>query len=102
MNTARFVFKSLIKRWMKNIFSREYHRDGELKPEWTSQGPGSIRMERYHHIDASEQDKDGILILENYLITEQEPLKAKPKTKTAQSPANDQRSTKYRPAVPSH
>ncbi len=74
MNTARFFFKSLIKRWMKNIFSREYHRDGELKPEWTSQGPGSIRMERYHHIDASEQGKDGFYdyyyVYDMYYFTE--------------------------------
>ncbi|GKQ48546.1 hypothetical protein [Pseudomonas syringae] len=54
-----FMFKSLIKRWMKNLFSRDENRHRELKPEWTSQGPGAIRMERYHHIDASEQDKDG-------------------------------------------
>lgn len=60
MNTARFVFKSLIKRWMKTIFSRDDNRKRELKPQWTSQGPGSILMERYHHIDASEQDKDGL------------------------------------------
>lgn len=59
LNTARFVFKSLIKRWMKTIFSRDDNRRRELKPQWTSQGPGSILMERYHHIDASEQDKDG-------------------------------------------
>ncbi|WP_122341685.1 hypothetical protein [Pseudomonas caricapapayae] len=44
---------------MKSIFSRDDSRNRELKPEWTSQGPGAIRMERYHHIDASEQDKDG-------------------------------------------
>ncbi|WP_440091664.1 hypothetical protein ACTACL_14780 [Pseudomonas syringae] len=54
-----FMFKSLIKRWIKNLFSRNDSRHRELKPEWTSQGPGAIRMERYHHIDASEQDKDG-------------------------------------------
>ncbi|WP_183141435.1 hypothetical protein [Pseudomonas syringae group genomosp. 3] len=54
-----FMFKSLIKRWMKNLFSRDDSRNRELKPEWTSQGPGAIRMERYHHIDASEQDKEG-------------------------------------------
>ncbi|PBQ20647.1 hypothetical protein CCL09_02565 [Pseudomonas congelans] len=60
MNTARFVFKSLIKRWTKKIFPRENNRKRELEPEWTSQGPGSILMERYHHIDASEQDKDGL------------------------------------------
>ncbi|ELP98736.1 hypothetical protein A979_15868 [Pseudomonas syringae BRIP34876] len=59
MNTARFVFKSLIKRWMKTIFSRDDNRKRELKPQWTCQGPGSILMERYHRIDASEQDKDG-------------------------------------------
>ncbi|MBP1089057.1 hypothetical protein JOE39_003091 [Pseudomonas sp. PvP100] len=59
MNTARFVFKSLIKRWMKTIFSRDDNRKRELEPQWTCQGPGSILMERYHHIDASEQDKYG-------------------------------------------
>ncbi|WP_439858544.1 hypothetical protein [Pseudomonas syringae] len=45
---------------MKTIFSRDDNRKRGLKPQWTSQGPGSILMERYHHIDASEQDKDGL------------------------------------------
>lgn len=59
LNKVKLLFKSSIKRWMKNTFSRDDGRNRELKPEWTSQGPGAICMERYHHIDAGTQDKDG-------------------------------------------
>jgi hypothetical protein len=51
--------KNSMKTWLGKFSLPGSVQSLEVQPQWTSRGPGSMLIERYHHIDASEQDKDG-------------------------------------------